>query len=521
MVQTLSMEKEKVFVGRLDSNAVKLDHESVSRKHCLLRKNADGQIEVLDLNSRNGTTRNGESVERAIVSPGDVIGVGEVEITIEGREGELTLAPPPPKRPRGTSTANVAATETAETPAAKPDTTPAREKKDLVSDAHRTTFAEELFRHLRQAPSWSASVCLHALLVYLFFAFPFQPGREATPFGALEGDVSEDFSSLLEDDLDMQNDVPDDPLSDLDDVADPYLSEMAPTPSDIPEDVLEELSALPELGTAAASFLSKLEPSDMSTAVGIPEMDFGKEGAQGANERAGSLIREAMGRGTGALGLLKKLKKREILVVKGNYDHVQEVLELLGIQYELVEPKDLGRVSFRGRKALLVNCSNVAVPLNAMDQLRSFVNRGGYLLTTDWAVRWVIEPAFGRYIRPLRRNGSLVITPDTVVHVRPTRTAGAHRLLAGTALGSGDAKWWLEESSYPFEVLRDDVQVLIESDELRQKYGAPAVAATFEFGNGRVLHMLGHFFQKEGNLKGTVSTQRIIVNFLVAAIRGR
>lgn len=521
IVQTLSLEKEKVFVGRLETNSVRLDHESVSRKHCLLRKNADGEIEVLDLNSRNGTTRNGESVERAVVLPGDVIGVGEVEITIEGPEGELTLAPPAQTRGPTKTAANTEAKKPAGTKAAKPDTTPARERKDLLSDARRTTFAEELFRHLKNAPAWSASFCIHLLLIYLFFALPFQPGREASPFGTVSSDLSEDFSSLLEDDLDRLVDGPDDPLDDLDKLSDPDFNEVPPTPSDMPEDAREELSALPELGTAAASFLSKLEPRDMSTAVGVPEVDFGKDGAKGANERAGSLIRKALGEGTGALGMLRKLDRREILVVNGTYDHVHEILELLGIKYEMVEPKDLDRISFSGRKALFVNCSNIPVPPSAMEQIQAFVRRGGYLLTTDWAIRWVIEPAFGSYMRPLRQNGVLSVTKDIVIHVRPSREVGAHRLLAGTALGSGDAKWWLEESSYPFEVLRDDVKVLIESDELRRTFGTPAVAATFQFGRGRVLHMLGHFYQKEGNLKGTVSTQRIIVNFLVAAVRGR
>ena len=40
-------------------------------------------------------------------------------------------------------------------------------------------------------------------------------------------------------------------------------------------------------------------------------------------------------------------------------------------------------------------------------------------------------------------------------------------------------------------------------------------------GRGRVLHMLGHFYQQEGNLKGTFSAQRLIANFLLAAIRKR
>jgi hypothetical protein len=33
--------------------------------------------------------------------------------------------------------------------------------------------------------------------------------------------------------------------------------------------------------------------------------------------------------------------------------------------------------------------------------------------------------------------------------------------------------------------------------------------------------MLGHFYQKEGNIKGTFSAQRLTANFILAAVRHR
>ena len=66
---------------------------------------------------------------------------------------------------------------------------------------------------------------------------------------------------------------------------------------------------------------------------------------------------------------------------------------------------------------------------------------------------------------------------------------------------------------------KGSVDVLLESDDLMQRDGASPVAVTFRFGEGRVLHLLGHFYQKEGNLRGTFSTQRLIANFLIAAVR--
>ena len=63
------------------------------------------------------------------------------------------------------------------------------------------------------------------------------------------------------------------------------------------------------------------------------------------------------------------------------------------------------------------------------------------------------------------------------------------------------------------------MEVLITSDDLKARYGVSDVAATFRYGKGRVLHMLGHVYQKEGNLKGTFSAQRLMANFLIAAVR--
>ncbi len=65
IVQTLTLDGDKVFLGRLDSNTVMLSDPSVSRKHCLIRRTGRNALEVLDLNSRHGTRRNGSSIDRS------------------------------------------------------------------------------------------------------------------------------------------------------------------------------------------------------------------------------------------------------------------------------------------------------------------------------------------------------------------------------------------------------------------------------------------------------------------------
>ncbi|MHC4859343.1 MAG: hypothetical protein ACYTDY_04550, partial [Planctomycetota bacterium] len=326
----------------------------------------------------------------------------------------------------------------------------------------------------------------------------------------VDGDLREDLGSSLEnlsmDDFDMN-------LDEID-LPEPTLEENAPSATDEPE-IPEEGPPIPPVG-AAWSDLS-MPSSGMSARLAIPDSDFGKDGADDANKRATALLRKSMrGNGKGTFG---RLKRSDVLVVEGSYDHVETILEPMGLRHEHVSVKRLERTKLDRRKVVMVNCSSEAPSTATVERIRRFVEHGGYLLTTDWAVENVLRRAFPEYVKPLRKGGRNVITPDEVILISSVAKRRRHFLLAGTTLAGG-AKWWLEESSYPFVVLKpDEVEVLIESDDLERKYGVRAVAATFRYGKGRVFHMLGHFYQKEGNLKGTFSTQRLIANFVIAALR--
>jgi len=67
----------------------------VSRIHCRLTAGA-ADIEILDLDSTNGTFLNGERIEkRALAHRGDRIGIGRVELTVNEGTGS-TDAPDQP-----------------------------------------------------------------------------------------------------------------------------------------------------------------------------------------------------------------------------------------------------------------------------------------------------------------------------------------------------------------------------------------------------------------------------------------
>ena len=70
-------------VGRATRADFAVDAALVSRLHCRLTAGAT-EIEVVDLDSTNGTFVNGERIEkRKTVKSGDRIGVGRVELLVE------------------------------------------------------------------------------------------------------------------------------------------------------------------------------------------------------------------------------------------------------------------------------------------------------------------------------------------------------------------------------------------------------------------------------------------------------
>src|SRR5512133_1146416 len=69
-------------VGRAPRADFIVDAALVSRVHCRLTAGAT-ELEVIDLESTNGTYVNGERTARATLKNGDKLGVGRVELLVE------------------------------------------------------------------------------------------------------------------------------------------------------------------------------------------------------------------------------------------------------------------------------------------------------------------------------------------------------------------------------------------------------------------------------------------------------
>src|SRR5438093_2839019 len=73
---------EKTTVGRVSDNAFEIPESSVSSHHAeiLLRGN---EVFIRDLNSTNGTFINGEKITEAVLLPGQILRLGQIEMRLE------------------------------------------------------------------------------------------------------------------------------------------------------------------------------------------------------------------------------------------------------------------------------------------------------------------------------------------------------------------------------------------------------------------------------------------------------
>ncbi len=191
---------------------------------------------------------------------------------------------------------------------------------------------------------------------------------------------------------------------------------------------------------------------------------------------------------------LERVEAADIVVVPGTYDHVEQVLDALELPFMRVGPSQVGQIPLHKDQLLVVNCPGHIDP-RGLRRIGRFVETGGSLFSTDWALKHVIEPVFPKTIA---FNGKA--TADDVVRIEVKDTTSPY--LAGVMDEGDDPVWWLESSSYPIRVLDPErIRVLISSNELATKYGEPSVAVTFRAGDGEVFHMISHYYLQRTELR--------------------
>jgi hypothetical protein len=184
---------------------------------------------------------------------------------------------------------------------------------------------------------------------------------------------------------------------------------------------------------------------------------------------------------------LDDIHESDILVTRGNYDFIEDVMKQCGTPCTAINPDALEEASLRPDQVLFVNCPGTFQP-RALRRVETFVREGGFLFTTDWALKNVLETAFPGFVE-YNQNPS----GDEVVRVEILAKDDPY---LATLLGpEDDPQWWLEGSSYPIRVLKpNDVEVLVVSKEIQARYGESPVLVAFEYGEGKIYHMISHFY---------------------------
>jgi hypothetical protein len=188
------------------------------------------------------------------------------------------------------------------------------------------------------------------------------------------------------------------------------------------------------------------------------------------------------------LEVLNRISRDDVAAYSGSYDQVEGVLRCLGMP-ATVDP------DAAALKAPIVfaNCSG-SYDRRLVDRLGQYVENGGWLVTSDWALGELLQHAFPDTVRWTQQR-----TGDEVVSVEPSLDS----LWSEVVVLGADPQWWLEGSSYPIEVL-DPEKVRIEaaSHDLLARYAAPVVAVRFGWGKGQVFHTISHFWHKRSRTPG-------------------
>jgi hypothetical protein len=185
----------------------------------------------------------------------------------------------------------------------------------------------------------------------------------------------------------------------------------------------------------------------------------------------------------------QKANRINIIVVPGEYDTAENVLDSLDLHYESKDPSDFDDIKLTVRDVVIVNCPGDGFSELGLAALREHVSGGGLLITTDWALKHVVQRAFPGFIE---HNGAE--SEEEFVDVRVTDKIVDY--LNGLIAPGLSPSWWLEGGSYPIRILNTNVRKLLISRAMKERYEDPTVACIIHFGKGQVLHMTSHLFLK-------------------------
>jgi hypothetical protein len=190
----------------------------------------------------------------------------------------------------------------------------------------------------------------------------------------------------------------------------------------------------------------------------------------------------------GLIEQLQAISPGEIVVVKGTYDHIETILDTMKVPYDYIQPGEMA--THNGGRVMFINCRTYGEG-KSPQAAKDFVEAGGRMVTTDWAVS-LLTHAFPKRLHKTMETG------DDVVEIQCSTDIA--RRLVGLNYAQCHPKWWLEGSSHIYDI-GNGVVPLITSAEMEDRYGKPYVMVGFAEGKGEVFHFISHLELQRTHLR--------------------
>ncbi len=190
----------------------------------------------------------------------------------------------------------------------------------------------------------------------------------------------------------------------------------------------------------------------------------------------------------------------EIAVMEGTWDHIEDILDDLTIEYTFVSEFDIQSVLSDPNRLddydiLFFNChasayDNITTSSQIADNLRDFVANGGSIYASDWAY-WAVEATWP-HMNSFQGNdamvGSAQVGEPGDINAQVIDPVMAARLGSSTAMIHYDLPAWVAmEQNHVGEVL---IQGSFQIFPLQTVHGPLAVR--MDEGDGRVLYTTFH-----------------------------
>jgi len=489
--RVFATDRVEVLVGSREGADLRLADPLVAPNHCILRAEK-GRVRLMSLSSGAAGRGAGET----LFDPGAEFLVGATAVRVlacHGATPRLELEEPaavPPAPP-------------------KPPPHPPREPYPAAD------FAREVRAAVAQAPWYLISLVLHVLLLLVLTLVDASvPPTE--PVAHMSSVVREDLPA------------PDLPMEALPDLSalepDPMSAErlefeepsaaVRKSPNDAEFSEFEDIVPPDHIGTSGGRRPVKLldKPLPYSKLKG-GDATLNKADLAGEQGRATDEVKRNLGDGLEKARAM--LSRENIVVVQGAHDKIEAVLDGYEWPYVLLSREELLHRPIPKARILFINCSNKPPPAQTAklaEIVKRLLAKGCWVVTSDWSVEPYLTAAFPTYVQVVGTQRS---QRDTTVAVEPV---GDDRLLSGVFGRGAESSWWLEDSTTMVRI-GDRATTLVTSEDMKQRYGSNVVALKFPYGEGLAVHLVGHFYQKDGNLHGLVAMHRLITNLIVERIR--